>query len=294
MKEVRYPVASGKFYPSQPKALIEKIESCFNQAINKLPAISKEKPSKPIGLVVPHAGYEFSGKVSAWAYSELAKEGLPDLVVIIGPNHTGMGGGIALMLEGSWKTPLGEVLIDEDLGKLLHEDIMDIDKSAHLYEHSIEVQLPFLQFLYGKAGRKISFVPICMGIQDLKATIQVGKIIASAIKRVEKRTFVIASSDFSHVGFNYMSLPPRGIPVNQWAESQDKKAIEKILALDEKALIETVSRNNISMCGYGAVGAMLFALKALGASEAKLLNYSTSYEIMPSNSCVGYAAILIK
>jgi hypothetical protein len=294
MKEVRYPVASGKFYPSQPKALIKKIESCFIQSANKLPAISKEKPSKPMGLVVPHAGYEFSGRVSAWAYGELAKEGLADAIIIIGPNHTGMGSGVALMLEGSWTTPLGEVPIDEELGKLIHEDIIDVDKSAHLYEHSIEVQLPFLQFLYGKAGRKFSFVPICMGIQDLKAATRVGEIVANAVGRTEKKTFVIASSDFSHVGFNYMSSPPRGIPVNQWAESQDKKAIEKILALDEKALIETVSKNNISMCGYGVVGAMLFALKALGGSEAKLLNYSTSYEVMPSDSCVGYAAILIK
>jgi len=294
MKDIRYPIVSGKFYPSQPKALTEMIETCFIQATKRLPVISSNPPSKPIGLVVPHAGYEFSGRVSAWAYDALAKDGLPDIVVIIGPNHTGLGSSIALMVEGSWKTPLGEVPIDKEFATLLNQDMIDTDRVAHQYEHSIEVQLPFLQYLYQKAKKNFSFVPLCMSVQDLRAATSVGKLIANAIRGTKKNVFVIASSDFSHVGFNYMSMPPRGIPVNKWAESQDNKAITGILALDERELIETVSKNNITMCGYGPVAAMLVALKNLGASEAKLITYSSSYEVMPGDSCVGYAAIILK
>jgi AmmeMemoRadiSam system protein B len=195
------------------------------------------------------------------------------------------------MTEGGWKTPFGTIPIDSSLAQTISTGIIDRDASAHTYEHSIEVQLPFLQYI--ARGRKFEFVPVCMMMQDYETVQEVGAILANAIQKSKKNIVIIASSDFSHAGFNYQSMPPKGMRVDNYAEKQDTLAIEKILLLDPKGLIQTVEEQSITMCGYGPVAAMLFAAKKLGATKAELLKYGTSYEVHPGSSCVGYGAIAV-
>ena len=292
MYKIRKPSVAGQFYEGSEEGLKERLKMCFldERGPKILPKI--EKGDKKIkGLVVPHAGYIYSGAIAAHSYNYLAKNGFAENFIILGPNHTGMGSGVAVMTEGAWETPIGEVPINEKLAKLLFKDIVDKDENAHSYEHSIEVQLPFLQFISEK--KEFNFVPICMAMQDFETSSEVGKIISDSIKQVKEKTVIIASTDFSHAGFNYMSAPPEGMRVDEYAEKQDHLAISQILKMNPQSLIETVQKNSISMCGYGPVAAMLTASKNLGASKAELLKYGTSYEVHPSTSCVGYGAMAI-
>ena len=293
MRKIREPVVSGQFYESDEKKLIQSIEQCFldTRGPGRIPSVIKEKKEDVKGVVVPHAGYVFSGPIAAFSYYELAAHGFADTFIILGPNHTGMGSGVSIMTQGEWKTPLGVVPINEDLANRIAEGVIDIDETAHLYEHSIEVQLPFLQFI--AKGKKFDFIPICMGLQDYETSKETGEIISREIKKTGKKVVVIASSDFSHVGFNYMSTPPSGLNVDEYTRKQDEKALEKILELKPFELVEVVHRENISMCGYGPVTSMLVAAKKLNAKETKLLKYGTSYEVQPGSSCVGYAAIAV-
>jgi hypothetical protein len=290
--KIRKPAVAGQFYNANKEDLIDSIKNCYldNRGPGSLPMM-KEQVKKPIGLVVPHAGYVYSGAIAAHSFDFLSKKGFAETFIILGPNHTGTGSGLSVMTDGEWITPLGSVAINTEIAQKIHRDIIDADENSHLYEHSIEVQLPFLQF--SSKDKKFDFVPISMTMQDAKTSNEVGNIISDAIKSSKKNIAIIASSDFSHVGFNYMSMPPESVRVDKYAEKQDKLAIEKILKLDSKGLIETVEQNNITMCGSGPVAAMITALKILGAKNAELLKYGTSYEVHPSDSCVGYGAIAI-
>jgi len=292
LSKIRRPSVAGQFYDGNEANLKQTIEDCFldDRGPKSLPKISQGN-KKIKGLVVPHAGYIYSGAIAAHSYSILAKNGFADTFIIFGPNHTGMGSGVSVMTEGSWLTPLGTVPINEKLSKRLWKGIIDKDENAHMYEHSIEVQLPFLQFSAG--NKKFDFVPICMAMQDYETASEIGKIIADTIKDTKENIVIIASTDFSHAGFNYMSMPPEGMRVDEYAEKQDKLAIDQILKMNPEELIKTVHRNNISMCGYGPVAAMLTAVKILGASKAELLKYGTSYEVHPGSSCVGYGALVV-
>ncbi|RLI07936.1 AmmeMemoRadiSam system protein B, partial [Candidatus Bathyarchaeota archaeon] len=167
---VRRPWVAGAFYPADPDRLRQTIESCFTHRLGPggLPGTASPE-RRTVAVVCPHAGYMYSGPVAAHSYYHLAAEARPESVVVIGPNHTGMGSPIAMMRSGAWETPLGEVEIDEGLADAIFRasDIIDIDEWAHAREHSIEVQLPFLQYIYGPGLR---FVPICMGFQDLESS----------------------------------------------------------------------------------------------------------------------------
>jgi AmmeMemoRadiSam system protein B len=220
----------------------------------------------------------YSGPVAATAYYELARNGRPRSVVIIGPNHTGMGSGVSLMNEGSWSTPLGEVKIDSQLANLILEgaQIIDLDEKAHLYEHSIEVQLPFLQYLYGDA---FTFVPICMMIQDLQTGREVGEAIAQVAS--EPGSLVIASSDMTHY------------EPHELASKKDMKAIRAIERMDESMLDEVVASESLSICGVGPIVSAIAYSKRRGVKSARLLSYRTSGEISGDyTSVVGYAAML--
>jgi len=290
--KIRKPAVAGQFYEGDKRRLEISIKECFldERGPRSLPEIDEGKKDVK-GLVVPHAGYIFSGAVAAHSYHYLAYNGFADTFIILGPNHTGMGSGVSVMTEGKWETPLGTIPINETLAKKIWKGIIDKDDGAHSYEHSIEVQLPFLQFSAGV--KKFDFVPICMSRQDIETSQEVGKILAEAVKSIDKNVVIIASSDFSHAGFNYMSMPPAGLRVDQYAEKQDKMAIEKILNMNPEELIDTVHKNNITMCGYGPVASMLIAVKTLGAKKVELLKYGTSYEVQPGSSCVGYGALAI-
>jgi AmmeMemoRadiSam system protein B len=292
LEKVRKPAVAGQFYAGNEENLKQTIEECFldDRGPKSLPQIgSGNKNIK--GLVVPHAGYIYSGAIAAHSYNRLSENGFADTFIILGPNHTGMGSGVSVMTEGSWLTPLGKVPINETLGKQLWKNIIDKDENAHLYEHSIEVQLPFLQYI--AKDKQFNFVPICMAMQDYQTSDEVGKIIAETVKNSNEKIVIIASTDFSHAGFNYMSMPAEGMRVDEYAQKQDNFAIDQILKMDPNGLIDTVHKNNISMCGYGPVATMLTASKILGANKAELLKYGTSYEVHPSTSCVGYGALAV-
>jgi len=292
MVEIRKPVVAGQFYPGSKDGLIQQITDCFmdKRGCGILPKIEQGEKDI-IGLVVPHAGYIYSGAIASFTYQYLAAHGFADSFIILGPNHTGEGSGVSVMTNGSWETPLGDVHVNSELAQKTHTGIIDYDTIAHRNEHSIEVQLPFLQYVAKE--KKFDFVPIAMMMQDVKTATDVGMILAEVINKSEKKIVIIASSDFSHAGFNYMSMPPEGIRVDRYAKSQDKYAIEKILDLDAKGLVETVHDKNISMCGYGPVASMLVAAKKLGATTAELLKYGTSYEVHSNTSCVGYGALVV-
>jgi MEMO1 family protein len=292
VKTLRNAVVAGQFYPGTERSLQQQLQDCFleKRGYGKLPVL--QKTLGPLrGLVVPHAGFIYSGAIASHAYGRLAEQGFADTFIILGPNHTGMGSGVSVMTQGAWKTPLGIVPINEPLAESLATGIIDQDDSAHTYEHSIEVQLPFLQFL--SQGRNFSFVPVCMMMQDYDTVADIGEILTKAIPTSKKRIILIASSDFSHAGFNYRSSPPPGMRVDEYAKQQDALAINEILALDPLGLIETVEQHNITMCGSGPVAAMMIAAKNLSASRAELLKYGTSYEVHPGSSCVGYGAIAV-
>jgi len=228
-------------------------------------------------LVCPHAGYMYSGPVAAHAYYRLAAEGKPDVVVLLGPNHTGYGSALAVMNEGFWRTPLGDLEIDgESANRIVRESrIVDVDDSAHRFEHSIEVQLPFLQYLYGSAFK---IVPICFLMQDLTSAREVGQAVAKVL--AGKNSLVIASSDMTHY------------EPHEMAEKKDKVALEAIEEMDEAKFYSTVEAHNMSICGYGPITALIVAAKILGAKEAKLLCHKTSGDVTGDySSVVGYAAV---
>lgn len=276
---VRRPVVAGAFYPADPTRLRRSIEESFTHRLGpgKLPG----EPSGErtiISVVCPHAGYVYSGPVAAHSFIQLSSEGKPDTIVIIGPNHTGLGGRVSLGGSDAWETPLGRVDIDVDLTSAIFGsyDFIDVDEMAHIREHSIEVQLPFLQYIYGE----FKLVPICMGVQDLETSRMLGEVLAEALNG--RNALIIASTDLNH-------MEPQST-----AEPKDRGAIDRILALDEAALQDWVRSRRVSMCGYGPVSATLVASKKLGATKAELLAYSTSGDIIGDHSAVvGYTSVKI-
>ncbi|RLF31860.1 MAG: AmmeMemoRadiSam system protein B, partial [Thermoplasmata archaeon] len=276
---IRKAVVAGHFYEGERERLMKEIKNCFLKGTGALPEV-KRGAGKIKGIVVPHAGYEYSGYVAACAYREIARDGFPRKCIILGPNHQGIGTTVAIMTDGEWETPLGTVPIADDAKKYC-TGIIENDEIAHQYEHSIEVQLPFLQFL----SNDFSFIPVCIGWQEWDIVREVGDILSQA-----DDVLFIASSDFSHVDFSGF---PSEREVDEQVKKKDMMAIGEILNLDAKGLVETVRRYGITMCGYGAVAAMLQALKGK-ATGARLLRYATSYDVAPGTYCVGYAAIVIE
>ena len=278
--KIRPAAVAGSWYAGTPNRLREQIEGLFTHRLGpgSLPSVITEGPRSVVGLVVPHAGYIASGPVAAHAYYQLAKDGKPDIIVIFGPNHTGRGSGLALMNEGVWRTPLGDVKIDTETANQIVKasTIIDVDERAHAYEHSIELQLPFLQYLYGS---DFKFVPICFMMQDLESSREVGKATAKALKG--KKALVIASSDMTH------DEP------QETAEKKDGLAIEAAIKMDEERYYSTVESYAISTCGYGPTIAAITATKELGAKKAQLLCYKTSGDIFGDyhSRIVGYASI---
>jgi hypothetical protein len=209
----------------------------------------------------------------------MAQDGRPSSIVIIGPNHTGTGSGVSIITSGKWRTPLGEVQVDKALSEAIKRgsEIIDVDEVAHAHEHSLEVQLPFLQHLF---GGEFKIVPICMMLQDVRTSKEVGDAIGKA--SVGKNVVIIASTDFTH----YES--------QRSATMKDHRAIDKIIALDPESLTQTVEEEAITMCGYGPVSAMLQASKKLSAKKAELLKYATSGETAgPMPQVVGYGSIAV-
>jgi len=275
--KVRKPIVAGTFYAGTPEELKEQIEWCYKHELGSgaVPQVNDEGPREVVALVVPHAGYIYSGPVAAHAYKELAADGIFDTAVILGPNHTGYGSPVSLWPEGVWKTPLGELEIDENLAHSLLGGMIEADETAHIYEHSVEVQLPWLQHLY----REVKIVPIAMLAQDLETARQVGKAISNSSDNI----IIIASTDFTH-------YEPHSV-----AAEKDKSMIEAIINLDEEELYRRRESLNCTMCGYGPVASAIVAAKEMGAKKASLLKYATSGNMTGDFSrVVGYGSIVIK
>ena len=280
--KVRRPYVAGTFYEGDKNSLLKRLEWCFKHELGpgKLPEVDENGERKIVALVSPHAGYMYSGPVAANGFYQLAQDGRPELFIVIGPNHRGLGASISVMVEGVWETPLGKVKINEDVARKVVEKCKyaEEDDTGHMYEHSLEVQLPFLQYIYGS----FEFVPICINLQTLSTSKDLGQAIVSALQGIDG--VIIASTDFTH-------YEPQ-----ETASEKDSKVIETITKLDEDALFETVSRYRVSMCGYGSVASAIVASKLLGAGKGMLIKYATSGDIIHDYSqVVGYAAIkLIK
>ena len=278
MVKIRLPSQAGAFYAGKAESLKRQIEECFLHELGpgKIPTVVRG-PRRIIGLICPHAGYMYSGPVAAHAYYKLALDGKPDIIVLFGPNHTGYGSALAIMNEGFWRTPLGDVEVDsETANKIVKEArIVDVDDSAHRHEHSIEVQLPFLQYLFGS---EFKIVPICFLMQDLPSARDVGQAVAKVLSG--KNALIIASSDMTHYE------PQKS------AEKKDRLALQAVEAMDEERFYSVIEEQRITACGYGPIMALITASKALGAKEAKLLCYRTSGDVIGDHSAVvGYAAV---
>lgn len=265
---LRKAAVAGRFYPAESEALIAEIERYLGSARADLSAR---------GVIVPHAGYMYSGHVAGAVYSRLK---IPGRAIILCPNHTGLGASLAIMNSGSWEIPLGKVPVDGDLAKRLmhHCHLLSEDIEAHRFEHSLEVQLPFLHYL----RRDLQFVPIAVGTSGYAALERLGKGIETTLREVGEEILVIASSDMNH----YES--------DETTRIKDRKAIEKILALDPKGLYEVVKSESISMCGYGPAVAMLHGVEPLSSRQAELIKYATSGDVSGNRrEVVGYAGIVV-
>ena len=266
--EVRYPAVAGMFYNGDPGSLRKHLDRLF----------SGTGKDDYLCVISPHAGYEYSGKTAAFAINSMRPG---KRFIILGPNHTGFGSEFSVMSSGKWRTPLGDCVIDSGLaGELMKCKVLDEDLYAHEREHSIEVQLPFLQHRF----KRFTFVPITimgMGYSDefLHRCEILGKAIAKAIKS-DPDVRAIASSDFSH----YISA--------ESAKRKDEKATEKIMELDADGFFGTLRDTDASVCGYAPIAVLLSAAKSLGLNRVKLIDYTTSGDRTgDKRSVVSYSAI---
>jgi hypothetical protein len=266
---IREAAVAGQFYPASPAKLRETIAAMIDD---------KAAREEVIGLVSPHAGYIYSGPVAG---ATIAKVKFKDTFIILGPNHTGLGKALSIMTEGTWRTPLGDVEIDAELARriLTSSRYLEEDDSAHRLEHSVEVQLPFLQYF----KKDIKLVPVVLAQASGAVYKEIGSSIARAVKDLKREVVIIASSDMTH-------YEPQSS-----AQEKDNQAIEAMLALDEDKLIMKVEELNISMCGYAPVVSLITAAKALGAKKAELVKYQTSGDTTGDySSVVGYAGLIFK
>jgi hypothetical protein len=267
---LRRAVWADQFYPAHPVRLHRELEKCLGPG-------TPEKIEHPIGCVVPHAGYMYSGPVAGAVYARLE---LPDRCIILCPNHTGRGAPLAILSEGQWQTPLGSVPVDPSLAGALKKrcHLLSEDAEAHRQEHSLEVQLPFLQ----KLRSELAFVPIAVGTEAFEALELLGESLAETVRTAARPVLLVASSDMNH------------FENDERTRIKDRRAIDRVLALDPRGLYDTVRHERISMCGYCPAVAMLIAAGRLGAAQAELVRYATSADASGDYSrVVGYAGMVV-
>lgn len=281
---LRQPAVAGSFYPRDADNLVNLIESCFldNSGVGEIPELNSfEGTDYPINIMVPHAGYQYSGAVASHGYCKLVQNGFPEVFIIISPNHTGFGTEISIFNEGEWVTPLGSVEVDSEFANEIinSSDIASADFSAHIREHSIEVQLPFLQYF----SSNFKIVPITMGTQNFLTSTDLSKAIFEAGNKLGKSYSVIASTDLSH--FNNQEK----------ANKVDGFVLEDIGEMNDFKLFEEVIQYNITMCGYGPVMTTIGLSKLLGKNNCEILAYQTSGDVTGDfTSVVGYASGVFK
>lgn len=265
---VRESAVAGQFYTRDPVHLRNQLETFVK---------TEDKKMKVVGAIVPHAGYIYSGAVAG---SVFARINIPETVVILGPNHHGIGSKAAVYPPGEWQTPLGTSGIDQILSTAIRNNssLVEEDDTAHLYEHSIEVQVPFLQHL----KPDVSIVPLCLGFTDFSSCKSLGLSLAKAISSHQKEVLIIASSDMSH-------YQPAEV-----ARHEDSLAIQEILKMNPEGLYSIVKGRGITMCGIIPATVMLVAAMALGATKSELVRYATSGEVSGDyTQVVGYAGLMV-
>ena len=265
----RTPAVAGRFYPEDPQALLEEVQRHLELEVPKVSAK---------GVIVPHAGFMYSGDVAGSVYSRIE---IPDTVILLGPNHTGMGERIAVSSNGSWIMPFGDLEVDAHLAKAILQNvpIARENEEAHRLEHSLETQLPFLQYF----RKQFKIVPICLMRLSFDECQMLTKSIVQAVRSCERSVLIVASSDMTH----YES--------HASASEKDHRAIDQVLKMDPEGLFSTVEKGAITMCGINPVTVMLAACKELGATQAELARYMTSGEINGDmDQVVGYAGVIIR
>jgi len=282
----RKPAVAGTFYDADKNDLINSVEQSFLGKLGpgRLPVVKESRQGNVLGLVCPHAGYVYSGSAAAYAYDVLASDGLPDTIVLLGPNHYGTGASVALSMETQWQTPLGTIYVDTDTASaiLQRSEFVQQDDIPHIKEHSLEVQLPFIQYI---GGDRIKIVPIAIAHLDLDDSLKLCSDLGSAIAEAldGKSAVIIASTDFTH----YES--------KERATNIDAEAMEKIINLDPVGLLHLVHEESISMCGAIGTAVMIEACKALGAKHARKLTYYTSGDVTGDvGEVVGYGALSVE
>ena len=278
---MRDPVVAGRFYEGREEALRRQIEDCYRHSLGpgSLPEVNMRPPVAPAGWVVPHAGYLYSGPVAAFAFRDLATRGVPETVVVFGTQHYSTSS-VAVSYEDH-RTPLGPCKVDQELAAAVTRGPIEHHEYVHEREHSLEVQLPFLQHL----SPETRILPIAVGRISPERASEVGKVVR---EEMGDRPFaVLASTDFTHNDFMHTATRED----REWLAQRDQMAIDRILERDTKGLHDVVTDNRITMCGMPPVMAML---ETLQGSSAELLKYACSAQVAPSSYVVGYASIRVE
>ncbi|MGI0044713.1 MAG: AmmeMemoRadiSam system protein B [Nitrososphaeraceae archaeon] len=278
----RKPSVSGIFYSSNKEQLVGELKGCFANKIfgpGRLPP--SDEVRKIYGIVSPHAGYLYSGGVAANGYYSISSSKFNN-VILVGPNHYGLGSSVATTMNGIWESPIGDVMVNPQVAKDIasRATSMDFDEFAHSRDHCLEVQIPFLLYTTEKFG----IVPIILTNQEEYLARELGSAISDTVNEwISKgeEFMLIASSDFTH----YES--------NSEAHRKDSQLIKSILSLDISAFYYTLREYNVSACGYGAIATVMVAAKNLGATRGELIRYATSGDVTgDKSSVVGYSSIL--
>ncbi len=276
---IRQPAVAGTFYPREPRELLARVKQFLaegRETDSKFSSANLESVSSAIACLVPHAGYVYSGGVAGAVYARIQ---IPKRVIILGPRHRPGGANFAINSEGAWETPLGRAIIDSELARALMAacPLLVEDDVAHRREHSLEVQLPFLQAL----SKEFQFVPIAIGTLNFDELTKLGHAIAKVISNSAEPVLLVASSDLNH----YES--------EKITHVKDHQAIDQMLALNPRGLHETVRREGITMCGCGPAVSAITAALDLGATRAELVRYATSADVLGDrDEVVGYAGML--
>jgi AmmeMemoRadiSam system protein B len=290
MSEVRAPAVAGQFYERSPRRLEESLRDCFHHRLGpgRLPEVNGSGPGAITALVSPHAGYVFSGPAAAHGYVALAADGIPEAVIVLGPSHHFPGHSAAISTAAAWATPLGEAPVDDALRRklLAEDDLFAADERTHMPEHSLEVQVPFLQFTY--RDRLPPIVPVCLRAYPLNSVAQaaegakrMGEAIARAISG--RRVALIASTDLSH-----------HFPYDE-AQRRDQLALDAIRAMDPARLLQAAVAMDIRMCGHMPVAVAMHCCLARGPHAAELFSHYTSGDIIEDRSAVvGYASLALR
>jgi len=281
----REPIVAGMFYPADPDRCRAEVERMLQEARRELPT------GHFFAGLVPHAGWAYSGATAARTFAALAASATPSAVVLLGAVHHWGIRQASIYARGSWETPLGSVAIEEELAAAILEEgkgLIAEDPHAHLEEHAIEVQLPFIQYLFPSAR----IVPL--SVPPEANAVPVGEAVARAAQRSKSPLCLVGSTDLTHYGPHY-GYAPRGVgqAALTWARENDRRLIDLVLQLRAEDIVPQVAEDR-SACGAGAIAATVAAARSLGARRGILLGYTTSYDVQPTGSpadFVGYAAV---